>query len=99
MVIINEVVDDAKKRKKDCLIFKVDFEKAYDTINWNLLDYMIVRLGLGDKWRAWIKECVFRGELTVLINDVTLEEGLSGLVRSAVDLGIFKGYKVRNEGG
>lgn len=121
VVIINKVVDDARKRKKDCLIFKVDFEKAYDTVNWNFLDYMMIRLGLGDKWRAWIKECIFRGELYVLVDGGTTEEvniekglkqgdhlapflflmvaeGLSGLVRNVVELGIFKGYKVGNGG-
>lgn len=29
-LIANELVDDAKRRKKDALVFKVDFEKAYD---------------------------------------------------------------------
>lgn len=31
--IINEVVDFAKKSKRDCVILKVDFEKAYDSVN------------------------------------------------------------------
>jgi len=31
-VIANEVIDDTKKRKNDFLMFKVDFEKAYDFI-------------------------------------------------------------------
>lgn len=33
VVIINEVVDFAKKAKKKCFIFKVDFEKAYHSVN------------------------------------------------------------------
>jgi hypothetical protein len=33
VVVINEVVDLAKKSGKDCLIFKVDFEKAYDSVD------------------------------------------------------------------
>ena len=33
MVAVNEVVDLAKKSKQDCLIFKVDFEKAYDLVS------------------------------------------------------------------
>jgi hypothetical protein len=32
ILIANEVVDDAKKRKKETLMFKVDFEKAYDSV-------------------------------------------------------------------
>ena len=35
VVIENEVVDDVKKRKKPCCLFKIDFEKAYDSVAWN----------------------------------------------------------------
>lgn len=74
VVIINEVVDYVKRTKKECLIFKVDFEKAYDTIDWNFPDYTIRRFGMSDKWRGWIKECIFRGELSILVNGSTTEE-------------------------
>lgn len=40
MMVINEVIDLDKKFKKPCLIFKVDFEKAYDSLNYSFLDYM-----------------------------------------------------------
>jgi len=33
----NEVVDEAHKAKKDLLLFKVDFEKAYDSVDWGTL--------------------------------------------------------------
>ncbi|KAK2401933.1 hypothetical protein QL285_051492 [Trifolium repens] len=32
VVVVNEVIDYAKKTGKDCLILKVDFEKAYDSL-------------------------------------------------------------------
>ncbi|GAU22344.1 hypothetical protein TSUD_106720 [Trifolium subterraneum] len=31
VVVINEIIDLAKRRKDNCLLFKVDFERAYDT--------------------------------------------------------------------
>jgi hypothetical protein len=34
LLIANELVDDACKRKKDLLLFKVDFEKAFDLVDW-----------------------------------------------------------------
>lgn len=67
-VIINEAVDFARKVKKECIIVKVDFEKAYDAVNWNFLDYMMHRVGMSGKWRLWIKECVFGDNLSVLVN-------------------------------
>lgn len=33
VVYMNELVDLVKRRKKSCLLFKVDFEKAYDTVS------------------------------------------------------------------
>lgn len=35
VVVMNELLDYAKRRKKKCLICKIDFEKAYDSIDWS----------------------------------------------------------------
>jgi hypothetical protein len=58
VVVVNEVVDLAKKSDKECLILKVDFEKAYDSVDWGFLDYMLGQFGFCDKWRMWMKVCV-----------------------------------------
>lgn len=34
VAVVNEVVDLAWKKKNVCLILKVDFEKAYDSVSW-----------------------------------------------------------------
>ncbi|GJR98994.1 RNA-directed DNA polymerase, eukaryota, reverse transcriptase zinc-binding domain protein [Tanacetum coccineum] len=36
--ILNEVMHWCKAKKKQALIFKVDFEKAYDSVRWDFLD-------------------------------------------------------------
>jgi len=33
VMVINEVVDFAKRVKRSCLILKVDFKKAYDLVD------------------------------------------------------------------
>jgi len=45
ILILNEVVEEARRSKKPLIIFKVDFEKAYDSMSWSFLDYMLFRLG------------------------------------------------------
>jgi hypothetical protein len=38
ILISNEAVGEARKMKKEMLLFKVDFEKAYDSVDWGYLD-------------------------------------------------------------
>jgi hypothetical protein len=68
VLVINELLDLAKRRKDKCLFFKVDFERAYDTVNWQFLDYMLGRMGFADRWRRWIQACVFHSSMSVLVN-------------------------------
>lgn len=35
IVVLNELIDEAKKKKIKRIIFKVDFAKAYDTVDWD----------------------------------------------------------------
>lgn len=74
VIVINEAVDYARKSGKECFILKVDFEKAYDSVNWKFLDYMMGRFGLCNKWRSWIRKCIFNGNLSVLVNGSPTEE-------------------------
>jgi hypothetical protein len=68
VVVVNEVLDLAKKTGKDCMVFKVDFEKAYDSVDWGFLEYMLRRFGFCDKWVEWMRACVFAGSMSVLVN-------------------------------
>ncbi|RHN60029.1 putative RNA-directed DNA polymerase [Medicago truncatula] len=74
ILVANEVVDDARKRKKDLLLFKVDFEKAYDSVDWNYLEEVMVKMGFPNLWRKWIKECVGTARASVLVNGSPTDE-------------------------
>ncbi|GKA58048.1 RNA-directed DNA polymerase, eukaryota, reverse transcriptase zinc-binding domain protein [Tanacetum coccineum] len=50
------------------MIFKVDFEKAYDSVSWKFLDHMLTSLGFGVKWRNWIQECLKSARSSILVN-------------------------------
>jgi len=49
-------------------VFKVDFEKAYDMVNWEFLFYMLERLGFNAKWIKWIKGCLASSSVSMLVN-------------------------------
>ncbi|GKV28721.1 hypothetical protein SLEP1_g37737 [Rubroshorea leprosula] len=74
IVIANEVIHEANRRKRPTLIFKADFEKAYDSVNWNFLDSMMNKFGFCLKWRSWIKECLLTSSVSVLVNGSPTEE-------------------------
>jgi hypothetical protein len=74
VVVVNEVIDYARKTRNNCMIFKVDFEKAYDSVDWNFLDYMLERFGFSSKWRSWMKACVWGGNLSILVNGSPTDE-------------------------
>jgi len=81
ILIANEVVDEACKSKKDLLLFKVDFEKAYDSVDWGYLEEVMVSMSFPMLWRKWIKECVCTSTTSVLVNgspkdEFPLERGL-----------------------
>jgi len=74
VLVINEVVDWAKNSNQEVLILKVDFEKAYDSVEWSFLMYMMKRVGLSRKWIAWMQACVWGGSMSVLVNGSPTEE-------------------------
>jgi hypothetical protein len=68
MMIVNDVVDLAKKTGRECLILKVDFEKAYDSVGWGFIEYMLQRFGFCSKWIEWMGACIFAGNLSVFVS-------------------------------
>jgi len=74
VLVVDELVNFAKKAKKECLILKVDFEKAYDSVDWGFWEYMLNMMGFWAKWVWWIKTCVFGGTMSILVNGSPTEE-------------------------
>ncbi|PNX60639.1 cysteine-rich receptor-like protein kinase, partial [Trifolium pratense] len=74
ILIANEVVDEARKSKKELMLFKVDFEKAYDSVDWGYLDKVMERMSFPTLWRKWIRECVGTATASVLVNGCPTDE-------------------------
>ncbi|GJW66594.1 RNA-directed DNA polymerase, eukaryota [Tanacetum coccineum] len=56
------------KEKKETMIFKVDFEKAYDSVRWDYLEDVLNKFGFGSKWRDWILNCLHSSKGSILVN-------------------------------
>jgi len=74
ILIANEAVDEARRMNKELLLFKVDFEKAYDSVDLNYLDSMMAKMNFPTLWRKWISECVGTATTSVLVNGCPTDE-------------------------
>nr|GEU95694.1 cysteine-rich receptor-like protein kinase [Tanacetum cinerariifolium] len=64
-LILNELISCCKAKKEQCLLLKVDFQKAFDSVRWDHLDEILGKFGFGNKWRGWIRECLNSSKASV----------------------------------
>ena len=50
------------------VVFKIDFEKAYDHVRWDFLDQVLEKKGFSPKWRKWMSGCLSSVSYAVLVN-------------------------------
>lgn len=74
VVVVNELIGCTKKKGEACMLLKVGFEKAYDSVSLEFLHYMLERMGFNGRWRYWIKECLVSASVSMLVNDSPTKE-------------------------
>jgi len=74
VLMANEVVEDLRKNGRSDLCLKVNFEKAYDSVRWEFLYYMLHRLGFHNLWISWIRGCLESSFVSVLVNGSPTKE-------------------------
>ncbi|GJU58649.1 RNA-directed DNA polymerase, eukaryota [Tanacetum coccineum] len=72
--ILDEVLQWCRRKKKHALIFKVDFEKAFDSVRWDFVDDVLNKFGFGERWRTWIQSCLRSSRGSILVNGSPTEE-------------------------
>ncbi|GJW19403.1 RNA-directed DNA polymerase, eukaryota, reverse transcriptase zinc-binding domain protein [Tanacetum coccineum] len=73
-LMLSEVIEWYNKKNKKLMIFKVDFEIAYDSVSWSYLDYVLIHFGFSDKWRGWIRACLQSARTSILVNGSPTKE-------------------------
>ncbi|XP_071729111.1 uncharacterized protein [Rutidosis leptorrhynchoides] len=82
VLISNETIDYIKRKRGKGIIFKVDFKKAFDCLNWEFLIEVITCMGFGDKWLRGLYDFFDewnRDNLRSLLNLLQCFELASGL--------------------
>ena len=63
-----DIIQSCHKRKAPSIVLKLDFRKAFDTINWVALDAVLAAKGFLLLWRHWIQDLAVSSQSAVLLN-------------------------------
>lgn len=58
----------ARKRISPRCMLKVDLHKAFDSIDWGFLQWMLASIGFPPRFVGWIMECVSTTSYSILVN-------------------------------
>nr|GEU35418.1 RNA-directed DNA polymerase, eukaryota, reverse transcriptase zinc-binding domain protein [Tanacetum cinerariifolium] len=67
-LVLNELTSWCKAKKQQCLLLKMHFQKAFDSVCWDHLDEILGKFGFGNKWQGWIRGCLNSSKALVLVN-------------------------------
>ena len=73
VLIANESLRWLRKKRIPGTLIKLDFQKAYDSVNWSFLELVMGKLGFGRKWIKWIMNCVSTASMSILLNGSLLQ--------------------------
>nr|GEX44939.1 RNA-directed DNA polymerase, eukaryota, reverse transcriptase zinc-binding domain protein [Tanacetum cinerariifolium] len=74
--ILNEALAWCKRKKKQALMFKVDFAKAYDSVRWDFLLDALHAFGFSSRWCSWIRGIFSSNMASILVNGSPTNEFL-----------------------
>lgn len=61
VIILHEMIHELKRKKQNRIVFKLDFEKAYDKVSWPFLQQALRMKGFSPLWCIWIENIVRGG--------------------------------------
>lgn len=72
ILIANEIVDETQFYF--FMLFKVNFKKAYDFVDWRYLDGVMGKMAFPTLWRKRMKKCIGTTTNYVLVNGSPTDE-------------------------
>jgi len=69
VVTLHKTVHELHRKNQSAIIFKIDFEKAYDKVKWDFLLQTLRMKGFSPKWIEWIRSFISGGSVAINVND------------------------------
>jgi len=76
-----ELVQVCHKRRRPAIVLKLDFAKAFDTVNWDGMFRVMRARGFSERWIGWMNTILTSSKSAVLVNGcpgpwITCKRGL-----------------------
>jgi len=69
VVVLHKTLRGSHRKKMSGVIFKIDFEKAHDKVNWTFLHQTLRMKGFSQRWCTWIQYFVKGGNVGIKVNE------------------------------
>lgn len=70
IVTAHELLHQVRLTKQKGILFKLDFEKAFDMVHWEFLFEVLSARGFGSLFISWIKDILQGGRSCISFNGV-----------------------------
>lgn len=68
IVIIHETLHELRVKKQKGIVMKLDFEKAYDKVQWSFLVEVLQNKAFPELWIKWMMQVVENGRVGINLN-------------------------------
>lgn len=71
IVVAHEAFHFLKRKKKGAdgyMALKLDFNKAYDRVEWDFLEEVLRKMGFEENWIRWTMECITTVNFDIFVN-------------------------------
>ena len=72
VVVLHETIHELHRKKKSAVIFKIDFEKAYDKVMWCFVQQTLKMKVFSQKWCDWIEAFIQGGHVVIKIKSKSM---------------------------